>query len=998
MMGMRQVALLLSVLIAAPPAWAGPVVRSANVPAGQVGVQTVPVLNVSAPGIVVPGAALAAPSFDSALPSLPSLTPLTPSPAESAATSAPVLRPVAPRAANPASPEAPSAPKRTTLKLVSDALGGAAKAAQKLPGLAALGAKIAAPSPDSNAADARQASERFFNLKAGFGDQRELEEAIDAVEAADSAPLRPSDFFTEAAAGARGRGAVSKGREKSRPTPRYSARRVKFNGKTFPSVGFRPDRPLQDHLIEAIDAAETSVTLAVYEFKNRDVLNALRRARDRGVAVKVLVDFSNAFPFKREDSDYWPQRSLELQSLTMERGFEVKVVRGLWRYGIMHNKVGVFDGKFGFFGSYNLTRYAEHNHFENINFVDDERRVGALAAVQAHLESVSVPFDEALTHPWTGEAPPPPAPPAPDIRFNGVDLPAWMFTPNPEAEDFVIRGIDAAKKSIDLSMFTYTSPKITKALVAAHERGVKVRVLLDESQTGRSYQKPYAEYLAFHGIPVKTLAGPNPDGPKYAEKNHNKFMVLDGKLVYTGSFNYTKSAAYTNYENIFLLDHKTDAKAYEAYYGDMFAMGRAARVVPPTAEPQLGDDDELVESLRGPPTPIPAPPVWDALPAARTIEFNGEKFPSALVRPQNPVSEILIKAIDSSKESIDLALYEFNLEPLMEAVRRAKARGVKVRVVIDYQHVFPKGTRSDGEDARRSANVEALIAEGYEIKVLRGVRAQGIMHQKIAIFDGKMINFGSYNWAKSAEQSHFESMMFDDEKPRVDFYKSMYEWLWDYAVEVDEAEEHPWSKERPAHGPIDEDMAIEHNGERFPRQAFSPEGLIEETILRAIRAADKTIDIAMFSFYSARIAEELLIAKNRGIAVRLVFDKMQSKLMKLDNWFAYYGFDVKMIAGPNPFGNVFWEKNHNKFMIVDNKLMEIGSYNYTKNAEVNSYENANFYYDSPEVAFFAAYFEMLHRTGWKPMTPKTPPDGFPTPEDFFNPERLEALLGDSAEF
>lgn len=993
-MRMRQIALLLSVLLAVPPAWAGPVARSASVPTGHTGVQPVPATALSAPGLGASALALEGPSLAS---SLPTLHPLALPAAAALAPAASASRPEAVRKVNAAAPETPSSPKRTTLRMVSDALGGVAKAAKKLPGLAALGSKIAAPSADANAADARQASERFFNLKAGFGDQRELEEAIDAVEAAESAPTRPSDFFPAAASGAQARGASSQGREKSRPTPRYSARRVKFNGKTFPSVAFRPDRPVQDLLIQAIDAAETSVTLAVYEFKNREILNALRRARDRGVAVKVLVDFSNAFPFKREDSDYWPQRSMELQSLTMERGFEVKVVRGLWRYGIMHNKVGVFDGKFGFFGSYNLSRYAEHNHFENVNFVDDERRVAALKSLQDHLDSVSVPFDDALAHPWTGEAPAPPAPPAPDVRFNGVDLPAWMFTPNAEAEEMVVRGIEAAKKSIDLSMFTFTSPKITRALVAAKQRGVKVRVLLDESQTERSYQKPYAEYLAFHGIPVKTLAGPNPDGPKFAEKNHNKFMVLDGKLVYTGSFNYTKSAAYTNYENIFLLDQKTDAKAYSAYYGDMFAMGRANRIVPPTSEPALGDDDELVEGLRGPPTPVPAPPVWDTLPTPRTIEFNGEKFPSSLVRPQDPVADILIKAIDSSKKTIDLALYEFNLEPLMEAIRRAKARGVKVRAVIDYQHVFPKGTRSDGEDARRSANIEALIAEGYEVKVLRGVRAQGIMHQKLAIFDGKMINFGSYNWAKSAEQSHFESMMFEDEKPRVDFYKKMYEWLWDYAVAVDEAEEHPWSKERPAHGPIDEDMAIEHNGERFPRQAFSPEGMIEETILRAIRAADKTIDIAMFSFYSARIAEELLIAKNRGVAVRLVFDKMQSKLMKLDNWFAYYGFDVKMIAGPNPFGNVFWEKNHNKFMIVDNKLMEIGSYNYTKNAEINSYENANFYYDTPDVAFYAAYFEMLHRTGWRPMTPKAPPDGLPSPEDFFSPERLESLLGDAAE-
>ncbi|PCI33634.1 MAG: hypothetical protein COB53_12115, partial [Elusimicrobia bacterium] len=494
-----------------------------------------------------------------------------------------------------------------------------------------------------------------------------------------------------------------------------------------------------------------------------------------------------------------------------------------------------------------------------------------------------------------------------------------------------------------------------------------------------------------------TLAGPNPDGPEFAEKNHNKFMILDGKLVLTGSLNYTTSAVHTNYENLFLLNQRTDVKGYNQYFADMFAMKRAEVVVPNPEPVELPDAEELIEGLRGPPQAVPAAPVWDELPTPRTIKFNDENFPSSLVRPQDPVAEYLIKAMDVSKKTIDLALYEFNLEPLMEALHRAKARGVKVRVVIDYSHMFPKGTRSDGDPSRRAANIQALLDGGFEVKVMRGVRSQGIMHQKVAIFDGKMINFGSYNWAKSADQSHFESMMFEDEKPRVAFYKKMYKWLWSFSVSFEEAEAHKWARERPEHAPIDEDMAIEHNGKKFPRQAFSPEGMIEDTILRAIRAADKSVDIVMFSFYSARIAEELLIAKQRGIEVRLVLDSMQSKIMKLDNWFAYYGFDVKIVSGPNPFGNVFWEKNHNKYIIVDGKLMGIGSYNYTKNAEINSYENVNFYYDNVDVAFFLAFFNMLHRTGWKPLTPKAPPEGLPTPQEFFSQERLESLMADYAE-
>ncbi|PCI38233.1 MAG: hypothetical protein COB53_05040, partial [Elusimicrobia bacterium] len=493
---MRFSAVLLSVLLAAPSGWAGPTAKVISGTSSGIGIQAVPALKITTPGRGGNAPSLAVPSLAGSLPTLQAFSIPTQTSQAAAAVNAadpgPASKPVV-------------SPKRSGLRLVAAAISGVAKAAKRLPGLAALGAKVAAPSADSNAADAHNDAERFFNLKAGFGDYRDLEAAIDVVEMEEAASAG-STHVLPLAAGKRGRGRVVAGRESSRAKPRYSARRVKFKKKTFPSVAFRPDRPISDHLVEAIDLAQDTITLAVYEFKNRDVLNALRRARDeRGVKVKILVDFKNAYPFKRDDADYWPKRSIELQSLTMERGFEVQVVRGLWKWGIMHNKVGVFDGEFGFFGSYNLSRYAEHNHFENINFVDDKKRVGALQGLLTHLESISVPFKDALDHDWAAATPAMPDIPAPSIRFNNVDLPEWVFTPGTQAEDTVVESIEAAKKSVDLSMFTFSSPRIAQALLAAHKRGLKVRLLFDASQSKASFQEPFVQWLAQQGIEVKTL-------------------------------------------------------------------------------------------------------------------------------------------------------------------------------------------------------------------------------------------------------------------------------------------------------------------------------------------------------------------------------------------------------------------------------------------------------------------------------------------------------------
>ncbi|MDE2293284.1 MAG: DUF1669 domain-containing protein, partial [Elusimicrobia bacterium] len=319
-----------------------------------------------------------------------------------------------------------------------------------------------------------------------------------------------------------------------------------------------------------------------------------------------------------------------------------------------------------------------------------------------------------------------------------------------------------------------------------------------------------------------------------------------------------------------------------------------------------------------------------------------------------------------------------------------KARGVKVRVIIDYNKAFPKGRYHDGSVRERNPVVQALFDE-FDTTVLRGVRLPGLMHNKFAVFDHKLVEYGSYNWSFTAETHHFENIKFEDDPERAAFYLKYWEWMRSYSQPLDKAEKYDWAKNGPENAPVDDDLAVDINGTRLPRQVFSPSGAVEDSIVKAVQAAKTSIEIAMFSFYSVRIAQELLAAKQRGVEVRLVLDRMQSKLMKLDGWFAYHGFDLRIISGPNPYDNVYMEKNHNKFMVVDSKLVETGSYNFTGNAEKNSYENANFSTDPVDAAFFHAFFQMLYDNGWKPMTPKAPPEGLSKPEQFFSAERFETL-------
>ena len=101
---------------------------------------------------------------------------------------------------------------------------------------------------------------------------------------------------------------------------------------------------------------------------------------------------------------------------------------------------------------------------------------------------------------------------------------------------------------------TLSSPQIAKALVDAHQRGVKVEAILDRRQAGARYSS--AASLARAGI--TTLV----DG-KHAVANEN-VIVIDRQVVITGSFSFTPAAETDNAENLLVIH----ATALAARYGD----------------------------------------------------------------------------------------------------------------------------------------------------------------------------------------------------------------------------------------------------------------------------------------------------------------------------------------------------------------------------------------------------------------------------------------------
>ena len=113
---------------------------------------------------------------------------------------------------------------------------------------------------------------------------------------------------------------------------------------------------------------------------------------------------------------------------------------------------------------------------------------------------------------------------------------------NPQKE--IIKNINQAEAFINIAMYIFTDREIAIPLVKARERGVKVRLYLDKDQV--DYQYSQSRFLVQKGI--KTRISTN----NYIM--HNKFAIIDNRILLTGSYNWTFSANNRNDENLMVID------------------------------------------------------------------------------------------------------------------------------------------------------------------------------------------------------------------------------------------------------------------------------------------------------------------------------------------------------------------------------------------------------------------------------------------------------------
>jgi len=138
----------------------------------------------------------------------------------------------------------------------------------------------------------------------------------------------------------------------------------------------------------------------------------------------------------------------------------------------------------------------------------------------------------------------------------------------------------------------------------------------------------------------------------------------------------------------------------------------------------------------------------------------------AVFSPEGDIKETLLKEIDSTTSTLDLAIHEMTSLDLAQGLLKAKERGVKVRIIADSKQAKMK-----------SSQITYLIHQGVPVKVLGG-KEKGLMNHRFAVFDGKRVLTGSCDWSNGSGKRNYENLIIFGDGEVVSSYQKEFDRLW----------------------------------------------------------------------------------------------------------------------------------------------------------------------------------------------------------------------------
>ena len=259
-------------------------------------------------------------------------------------------------------------------------------------------------------------------------------------------------------------------------------------------------------------------------------------------------------------------------------------------------------------------------------------------------------------------------------------------------DSIIIEDIDGAKDSIVLAIYNLTNDKIKNALINAHQRGIKTEIIVEDGY--------------FFSDDIKDIK--NAGISLISDENtkslmHNKFIVIDDYITWSGSTNYTYHAFYRNNENAIRMQSKDIAYTYKKQFYELY------------------NHDIKKGSF-----------AKDGL----EIYFS----------PEDNFKEKLLSLINRAENSIYFLTFAFTDQDISQALIQANKRGVTISGVFDESQ--NKSQSSSKYSTLKKANIDVKL-DGNKY----------FLHNKVFIFDENIVVTGSYNFTVSANTKNAENSL-----------------------------------------------------------------------------------------------------------------------------------------------------------------------------------------------------------------------------------------------
>jgi len=283
----------------------------------------------------------------------------------------------------------------------------------------------------------------------------------------------------------------------------------------------RTPPPHETALIADIDAAQQQVDVAVFEYNLPGIADALIRAVERGVIVRLALDREN---LEKPEMAEWAGQ------------VEAAGIPIAWQdsTAFLHSKFVIIDNTLVWMGSWNMTVNGTYRNNNNLLRITIQPVVANYATEFEQMFAETFGNDKESLSPYP-------------LKEVGAVTIENYFSPQDRPAPRLVEWLAGAQSSIHFMAFAFTSDEVAQAMVDRHAAGVTVQGVFETRNAGGIGSE--FDTLQRQGVAVLD------DGNCYTM--HHKVIIIDERTVITGSYNFTARAEETNDENLLIVDDPT---------------------------------------------------------------------------------------------------------------------------------------------------------------------------------------------------------------------------------------------------------------------------------------------------------------------------------------------------------------------------------------------------------------------------------------------------------